>query len=171
MNFSPTKAGIILTAMPIVMAIIAPISGSLSDRFGTRIPVAVGMTALGIGLFVLTGLQADSSPAEIALRLAVAGFGIGTFISPNTSALMGSAPRQRQGIASGILATSRNVGMVLGVGFAGAVFTTALGTISNPSREVVVQAIQTSFLIAAIIAGIGVIIAVFHPSERQSVEQ
>jgi EmrB/QacA subfamily drug resistance transporter len=171
MNFSPTKAGIILTAMPIVMAIIAPISGSLSDRFGTRIPVAVGMTALGIGLFVLTGLQADSSPAEIALRLAVAGFGIGTFISPNTSALMGSAPRQRQGIASGILATSRNVGMVLGVGFAGAVFTTALGTISNPSREVVVQAIQTSFLIAAIIAVIGVIIAVFHPSENQLADQ
>lgn len=54
------------------------------------------------------------------------GIGIGIFISPNNSALMGSAPRARQGIAAGVLAASRNVGMVLGVGLAGAILTSRL---------------------------------------------
>jgi EmrB/QacA subfamily drug resistance transporter len=158
LEMSPSRAGLILTAMPIIMAIMAPISGGLSDRFGTRLLAIIGMVVLVIGLFLLSHLKPDSPPFDIALRLAVSGFGIGVFISPNTSALMGAAPRERQGIASGVLATSRNMGMVLGVGYAGAIFTTKLGLLGNQSASSFVQATQVSFLAAAFIALLGIIV-------------
>src|SRR5512143_3272678 len=122
------QAGLILTAQPIVMAITAPISGTLSDRIGSRLPGTLGMLILATGLFLMSRLGADSPLGSVAVALAVVGLGTGIFVSPNNSALMGSAPRHRQGIAAAILATSRNLGMVLGVGLAGAIFTTVLGT-------------------------------------------
>jgi MFS family permease len=92
--------------------------------------------------------------------MAVIGFGIGTFIVPNTNALMGSAPRNRQGIASGILATARNVGMVLGVGISGAVFTSVRSlTISSGVNQSIFTASHASFLVAAGAAGAGVFIS------------
>jgi uncharacterized membrane protein len=58
----------------------------------------------------------------IAIGLAIAGVGTGIFISPNNSALMGAAKREEQGVASGVRSTARNVGNVLGVGMAGALY-------------------------------------------------
>jgi EmrB/QacA subfamily drug resistance transporter len=120
------QAGLVLTAQPIVMAIVAPIAGSLSDRIGSRILATSGMVVLAIGLVLLGTLAPHGSTLMLVLALAVIGVGIGLFTTPNNSALMGAAPRHRQGIASGVLASARNVGMVLGVGVAGAVFTTIL---------------------------------------------
>ena len=78
------------------------------------------------GLFLLSSPGPQTPFWVVAVGLAVAGFGTGTFISPNTSALLGAAPPHRQGIASGVQAAGRNVGMVLGIGLAGAIFTTHL---------------------------------------------
>jgi MFS family permease len=156
-GLSASQAGLILTSMPIVMAIFAPISGALSDRYGTRLPTIAGMTVLMLGLVWLAGLGPQSGPGEIAMRLGLCGLGIGIFISPNNSALMGSAPRNRQGIAAGILATARNVGMVLGIGLTGAIFTTALSHSSNPGNHILFAALRTSFLAAAVFAGIGIV--------------
>ncbi|HSP35507.1 MAG TPA: DHA2 family efflux MFS transporter permease subunit, partial [Thermoanaerobaculia bacterium] len=120
------QAGMILTAQPIIMAIVAPISGAMSDRIGSRWLATAGMVILAIGLAILAMVTYSGTRAAIAGGLAVVGLGIGLFVSPNNSALMGAAPRHRQGIAAGVLATARNVGMVLGIGLAGAVFTTIL---------------------------------------------
>jgi len=162
-SLSPAEAGLLLTAQPVVMAIVAPLSGIISDRRGTRIPTIVGMAILAFGLLLLSRLRAESSVMSIIIALAVVGLGTGTFISPNNSALMGSAPRHRQGIAAGILATARNFGMVLGVGISGAIFSTliAQGQASTAVGEaggvVFFSAIQTSFIVAAGIALVGVI--------------
>ncbi len=164
-GLTPAQAGLILTAQPLIMAVIAPISGTLSDRIGTRIPAVIGMAVLSFGLFLLSRLGAESSNASMMGALAVVGLGTGAFISPNNSALMGSAPKHRQGIASGILATARNFGMVLGVGLAGAVFTTVMahetgggsllsGTHANLA---LFQAVKTSFLVASLITTLGVL--------------
>jgi MFS family permease len=140
------------------MAIVAPISGTLSDRIGVQIPSVIGMAILGFGLFLLSRLDAQSPTLAIVLALTVAGFGTGTFISPNNSALMGSAPRHRQGIAAGVLATARSVGMVLGVGLAGAIFTTVLSHAqSGGGEESIFLATRISFLAATGVAGLGVI--------------
>ena len=163
-GFTPAQAGLILAAQPVIMAIIAPISGTLSDRIGTRIPAVFGMVILSAGLYLLSRLSAQSSIQTMMLSLAVVGLGTGAFISPNNSALMGSAPKSRQGIAAGILATSRNFGMVLGVGIAGAIFTTVLGHAGsitssiNPGQSpAIFNALQVSFLAVSLITLLGVI--------------
>jgi MFS family permease len=158
-EFQPTQTGMLLTAMPIVMAVVAPISGSLSDRIGVRWLTVIGMAFLSIGLYLLSRLDAASPATEIIIGLAVSGLGTGIFISPNTSALMGAAPKARQGIASGILATSRNVGMVLGVGLAGAILTTVMGDLAGASSPSFYLALQISFLAAVGISFLGLLIS------------
>ena len=149
-------AGLVLTAQPIIMAIVAPISGALSDRIGSRFLATMGMVVLAAGLFIIARLSAAGSLIEIAAGLAVIGLGIGLFSSPNNSALMGAAPRHRQGIAAGVLATARNVGMVLGVGLAGAVFTTIL---ARGGPNALVRGVQASLYVAVVLAALGAITA------------
>lgn len=158
LNLPASQTGVLLTSMSLTMAIVAPISGSLSDRFGTRPLAAFGMGTLTIGLFLLSQLEASTSIQQIALRLSLAGLGIGTFISPNNSALMGSAPGTRQGIAAGVMATSRNFGMVLGIGFAGAVFTSFLNENATAISANLYHAINASFIMAAVIAAAGTVL-------------
>jgi len=152
-EFSPSHAGLILTVQPIVMAIIAPISGSISDRIGTRIPTVFGLVILAIGIFMMSGLGPGTPISQIAIVLAIVGLGTGTFISPNNSAIMGAAPTKQQGIAAGLLATARSTGMVLGVGVAGAIFTSILA--STESQSPVYIAFSTSLLVAAGFAALG----------------
>jgi EmrB/QacA subfamily drug resistance transporter len=159
-GYSPAEAGLILTAQPVIMAIVAPISGTLSDRIGTRLPSILGMAVLSAGLFALSRLTGAASILTVMEALAIVGFGTGVFISPNNSALMGSAPKSRQGIAAGILATARNFGMVLGVGIAGAVYTIGLsraaGAAASPQSGAIFSALEMSFLVAAVIMVLGV---------------
>ena len=150
------QAGLLLTAQPIIMAIVAPISGSLSDRIGSRLLSTLGMAIMAAGLILLSRLGSSSPDSQTIIGLAVTGLGTGIFISPNTSALLGSAPRERQGIASGVLATARNVGMVLGVGLAGAIFTsiTALG-----GQNSLFDAVHIGLLVGAGMAVAGALIS------------
>jgi EmrB/QacA subfamily drug resistance transporter len=167
-SLNPAQAGLILTAQPIVMAIVAPISGTLSDRIGARLPGMLGMALLAAGLYLLSRLGAASPLPQVIFALALVGFGTGVFISPNNSALLGSAPRHRQGIASGMLATARNFGMVLGVGFAGAVFTTVqAANLQAGSEQALIKGFQVTFLIAAFIAAAGVITTAGREKEAE----
>jgi EmrB/QacA subfamily drug resistance transporter len=150
------QAGLVLTAQPIVMAIVAPLSGALSDRVGSRAPATAGMSLLTVGLVALGLLVEHGTLTSIAAALAVVGLGVGLFVSPNNSALMGAAPRHRQGIASGVLATARNAGMVLGVGFAGAVFTTVVAN-AGSAAGAVPAGVRASLLAAAALAALGTI--------------
>lgn len=160
-SLTSSQAGAILTVQPIVMAIVAPLSGLWSDRTGGRWLGVLGMAALSIGLWLLSRLTLQSTTGEVALALAVAGFGTGAFITPNSSALMGAAPKHRQGIAAGVLASARNVGMVLGVGLAGAVFTTvqAQSAVTGAAASdalAVTSAVTASFAVAIGLAVLGI---------------
>lgn len=164
-GMNSAQAGLLLTAQPLVMAIVAPVSGSLSDKIGSRIPTMLGMFFLAVGLALLSQIGPQSPTWFIALGLSVSGLGTGIFVSPNTSALMGSAPRNRQGIASGMLATARNVGMVLGVGLAGAILTT-LNPGSSPAG--IYPAIQAGFLAASAAALAGGLISATRGGAQKS---
>ncbi len=153
-SLNSAQAGLLLTAQPIVMAIVTPISGTLSDRIGSRLPGMIGMAVLGFGLYLLSRLDHTTPLWVAALGLAVSGLGIGIFISPNSSALMGSAPHNQQGIASGILASGRNVGMMLGIGLSGAILTSHL---SSGSPIDLFPGIREGFIVAIGIAFLGVI--------------
>ena len=97
-SFPTQIVGLLLTPLPIMIAIVAPLSGSLSDRFGsTRWLAAGGLAIACVGLFLLSQLNAHSSVFDIIWRLVVTGIGQGMFQSPNNSALLGSAPPQQRG--------------------------------------------------------------------------
>ncbi len=162
-GFRPSEAGLLLTAMPIVMAVAAPISGILSDRIGTRLPGLVGLFMMALGLWSLSTLGAETTRLGIAWRLGLVGLGTGIFISPNTSALMGAAPLPRQGIAAGIQATSRNLGMVLGVGLAGAIFTSLSGAMAPPNPTAIIYAARMAFLAATGVALLALVPTLLKP--------
>jgi EmrB/QacA subfamily drug resistance transporter len=125
-GLDPAHAGLVLTAQPLVMMAAAPLAGMLSDRFGSRMPSLFGLAVLASGLTLLS-LSGSTTPLwQVAGALAICGLGIGAFAAPNNSRLMGAAPRNQQGIAAAVLAAARNIGMVFGVGFSGAIYTTVL---------------------------------------------
>jgi EmrB/QacA subfamily drug resistance transporter len=123
-GFDAQRTGLLLTAFPIVIAVVAPLSGRLADRFGSRGLASIGITILTIGLCLLARLDIDTSTWGVVFPQLVAALGMALFQSPNNSAVMGSAPRDRQGVASGMLATGRTMGQAISIAIAGAVFGT-----------------------------------------------
>lgn len=162
-QLSSAQAGLILTAQPAVMMVVAPISGTLSDRIPARPLATAGMLVLAAGLWLLTLLKPNSPIQQVALSLAVCGSGIGLFVSPNNNTLLGAAPRARQGIASGILAMARNMGMVLGVGLAGAIFTSVTAHYpAHQAEQALFLAIHWGFVVAAGLAVFGAVISLIR---------
>jgi len=117
MGLGPAQAGGYLTAQPLVMAVVAPLSGIISDRWGPRVPSAGGMLLIALGMFAVSR-TADDAGAPLVLSLAIVGVGAGLYVAPNSALIMGSAPKDRQSIAAAMAATARNLGMTLGVALA-----------------------------------------------------
>ncbi|MGA2821712.1 MAG: MFS transporter [Anaerolineales bacterium] len=111
-GFDPLRAAVLLIPLPVASSAIGPFSGIVSDRIGARIPASLGLLIQIVGLFWLSHLGPAAPYLQIAIGLGLVGLGGGMFWSPNTSAAMGSAPRDRLGVAAATLATLRNSGMV-----------------------------------------------------------
>lgn len=111
-GFDPLKAALLLVPLPVAHSLVAPVSGMVSDRIGARVPASLGLLTQMVGLVWLGTLGQSSPYLQVAVGLALVGLGGGMFISPNNSAAMGSAPRNRLGVAAATLATLRNSGMV-----------------------------------------------------------
>jgi EmrB/QacA subfamily drug resistance transporter len=122
-GFSTAKSGLLLTAMPLNLAIMAPLSGSLADRFGSRWLASGGLAVACLGLCAVARLDAQSSDWDIIWPLLLTGAGQGMFMTPNARALMNSAPASEQGESSGLLGTGRVLGQSMSVALAGAIFT------------------------------------------------
>jgi EmrB/QacA subfamily drug resistance transporter len=125
-GFSIIQTGLMMTPLPLTLALVAPLSGTLADRFGSRWLSPIGLATACFGLFLVSQLNAQSSVWDIILPLAVTGIGQGLFQSPNTRTIMGAAPQKAQGEASGLLATGRVIGQSVGVALTGTIFA-ALG--------------------------------------------
>ncbi len=108
------ETGLLLTPWPVVTGLIAPLAGPMSDRYRPAILGGVGLTVLCVGLVLMATLPARPSNLAIVWRMMVCGAGFGFFQSPNLKAIMSSAPPERSGGASGIVATSRLVGQSTG---------------------------------------------------------
>lgn len=117
------KAGLLMSFYPATTAIFAPISGWLSDKLSYRYLTIAGLSISTLTLFAMTAIHANTSYAVIAILMALLGLGVSIFQSPNTSSIMGAVPRNELGIAGGINALSRNLGMVSGVTLSVILFT------------------------------------------------
>jgi nitrate/nitrite transporter NarK len=91
----------------------------LADKFGSRLPAFIGGVISAVALFSMTQLTASSTAGDVFIRLALLGLGTALFQSPTNRALMSQLPSEKAGVASGILATTRNLGMVFAVCYAG----------------------------------------------------
>ena len=163
-GLSPAQVGLILTCQPIVMAITASFSGSLSDRIGSRIPATVGMLVISLGLFLLSRMDTATPVALIGLVLMLSGFGIGLFTSPNNSAILGAVPPQRRGVANGVIGTARTLGMVLGVGIAGAVYASMLSHAGAAGPDEILAAADMGLLVASGVALLGAVTSAIRPA-------
>jgi MFS family permease len=166
-DLSPGQVGLVLTWQPIVMAVMASLSGALSDRIGSRIPATVGMVLLSCGLFLLSRMDLDTPLPWLSASLAVVGLGVGLFTSPNNSAVLGAVGPERRGVASGILSTARTLGNVLGIGLSGAVYATTLAASGGRGPAEVVQATGYGLLFASGLALIGAITSASRPGRSQ----
>jgi EmrB/QacA subfamily drug resistance transporter len=128
-GFSPEHAGLILVAMPAVQAIFSPLAGRLSDRIEPRLIASAGMVLNTVGLTLFIFLNGETSLKLIIGNLVLLGFGYALFVSPNTNAVMSSAPRTAYGVASATLATMRQVGMVLSMAIAMLMFSLYIGNV------------------------------------------
>jgi len=168
-GLSPSRTGVLFMIQPAILGIVSPVIGELSDRIGTRRPAMTGMAILACGLVLLSRLGASSSLYVVEVGMVLAGLGTGLFFVPNNSAMLGSAPRNRQGIAAGVLATARYVGMILGVGIAGAIFTTFL---TRQTATALFEGISAGLITAAVAAFIGCVTSnVRGPSDQQLASQ
>lgn len=165
LEYEIEQIGLMMASFPIMLGVLSPLAGTLSDRLGTR-PIAI--TGLIIGVIACLGistLDQNTTAFGFIIRLVVLGGAIGVFQSPNNSAVMGTVPRAQLGIASGLLATSRNIGQIIGVPLLGTVFairTYALagtsGDIEDLPVEAIVGGMQAVFLFAAAVLALAVLV-------------
>jgi MFS family permease len=164
-------------AAPIATLLFAPVSGALSDRFGTRAFAVSGMCVAAFGLYLMSNLEASSSAFDVFWRLAVTGVGMGLFQSPNNSAIMGCVPPWHLGIASGTIAAMRNVGMVTGIAVAGAVLyaVAPFAASQDPSSftpaniEMFLEGLRWAFLTGAGLAALGALTSLMAVGRRKDV--
>jgi EmrB/QacA subfamily drug resistance transporter len=167
-DFTASQAGLILIAAPIVIMIVGPTAGYISDKIDARYLSSAGMAIASTGLFLLSTLKEDTSVYIIIIYAAVIGLGFGIFQTPNNSAIMGSVVLVRRGTASSMLATMRNLGMILGVAIAGSIFSTrqnyllnALRNMSLSTSQIQISAFTGALKLTFIVAGVISAIAVF----------
>ena len=133
-GLTPQAAGVILVAQPIMMALVSPLAGRLSDRLEARIVASTGMALTAVGLLMLVFLTAATPFPYIVAALLLLGVGFGLFSSPNMNAIMGSAEKRLYGVASAIVATMRTLGQMLSLGIALLIFSVVIGRVQITSQ-------------------------------------
>lgn len=122
----PVTAGINLAPLAVGMVLFSPISGALSDRWGSRLLATLGMLVTGAGLAGLTLIGTDTPLWQLFAWQAVVGAGAGIFNSPNTSAVMGVVPPAKRGIGAGMRAMLTNTGFVISIALAVGLLTSSM---------------------------------------------
>jgi len=123
LGYEPRQVGLLMATIPVTVGMVAPFSGALSDRVGTRPIAVVGLAVVMLGFYSLSTISTGLSTFGYVLRFVPVGLGLGLFQSPNNSAVLGAVPRQRLGVASGLLSITRIVGQTTGIAVLSAVWT------------------------------------------------
>ena len=120
---SAVETGLLMTPWPMAVAFTAPIAGWLVDkRYPAGILGGIGLAILSLGLVLVASQESHAAVSRIAWWMVICGVGFGFFQSPNNRTILASAPRERAGSASGVLATARLVGQTLGAALVGLIF-------------------------------------------------
>jgi EmrB/QacA subfamily drug resistance transporter len=179
-GLSTEKSGLLMLAYPIMIALFAPLSGSLSDKIGSGTLAPLGLCVSALALLLLGSVGEGTPLLAVAGCLSLGGLAQALFQPANNSSLLGSAPRERQGLAGGLLATGRVLGQSVSIALSGAVFAgfggadagqKLLGASSGSARD---PALVSTFLssyraalwVSAAMALLGALIAVLTARHR-----
>jgi len=162
LRYSPTEAGAAFLPMTILIVILAPIAGKLSDRIGSRWLMSGGMALVSLSLLLDTRLDASSSYWNILPPLLVGGAGMGLAMTPTTAAAMGSVPMDKAGVGSAVLNSMRQVGGSLGIAILGAIVASYItaGPSDPRAQAQFLDGFHAALYVAAGIALVGTIVAV-----------
>ncbi len=169
-GMSPQTAGSVLMAQPIVMAVLSPLAGRLSDRIEPRLLATIGMTITVIGVALFSMVQPETKTSLIIANLILLGIGFALFSSPNMNAIMGAVERQHYGLASGTVATMRLLGQMFSMAMATVVLALIVGrqAIAPENYDLFLRSIHTVFVISAILCLSGVYFSWFRGALLQS---
>ena len=162
LHFSPTQAGATFLPMVLLISFIAPITGKLSDRIGSRWLMGGGMTLLGISLLLYERIGLHSNFWTLLPPMIVGGVGMAMTMSPMTSAAMGAVPVEKAGVGSGVLNSFRQIGGSLGIAVMGAIVASYLHhpTTSPAAAQDYVNGLHAGFGVAAAITFVAAAVAV-----------
>ncbi|HSJ58773.1 MAG TPA: DHA2 family efflux MFS transporter permease subunit [Anaerolineae bacterium] len=170
LGYEPQIVGLMLAVVPIAVGITAPLSGILSDRVGTRPMTVVGLISVVAGFAAVSTLQVDTPIAGYLLRFLPIGIGLGLFQSPNNSAVMGAVPRNRLGVASGLLSVNRTLGQTTGIAIMSAIWASRVAfylgghgiadaTAAPPTVQV--AALNDTFRVAVLLLTLALLLAIW----------
>jgi predicted MFS family arabinose efflux permease len=170
LGYSAIQAGAIFLPMTILIIIVAPIAGKLSDRIGSRWLMGAGMTIVGVSLLLYQRVGLHSTFWTLLPSLLLGGVGMAMTMSPMTAAAMSSVPVDKAGVGSGVLNSFRQMGGSLGIAVMGAIVASYL---TAPARspegaQQFVNGLHAALLVSAVItfAAAGVAIALVRSAPQ-----
>ncbi|MBX3279318.1 MAG: MFS transporter [Acidobacteria bacterium] len=177
-GMSPTQIGVLFIPVPLILFIVAPLAGRLSDRFGARLICTSGAVVNFLALLGMSTLSTETSTLGVILRMLPFGVGSGLFTPPNNSAIMGAVPKSRLGIASGMISAIKSLGSMSGVAVTSFLFVIlqqyfrrqAIGpgaATADLERETFASAVAALFLISAAIVVVVIFTSLVRGKETE----
>jgi len=173
LGYSPTKAGAIFLPMTILIILVAPIAGKLSDRVGSRWLMGAGMSILGVSLLLYQRIGLHTGFWSLLPQLLLGGIGMALTMSPMTSAAMGSVPIDKAGVGSGVLNSFRQVGGSLGIALMGAILLSYEHPAASAqvASQQFVDGLHAALLVSAVIAFAAAAVAIVLVRTKPAVER
>jgi EmrB/QacA subfamily drug resistance transporter len=171
LGWSPTKAGASFLPMTILIILVAPIAGRMSDRIGSRWLMGGGMTLVSISLLLYQRVGLHSTFWTLLPAMLLGGGGMALTMSPMTAAAMSSVPVDKAGVGSGVLNSFRQLGGSLGIAVMGAILASYVSTssLSPASAQQFVNGLHAALLVAAVITFAAAVVAVVTVRTRPEV--
>ncbi|HEX9025416.1 MAG TPA: MFS transporter, partial [Clostridium sp.] len=178
MNYTPQHTGLILMVYPLLLTVVAPISGTLSDKIGSEILTFIGLVLISVGLILMSTLNVDSTLMIMIIFIGIMSIGMGLFQSPNNSLIMSTVPRDKLGIAGSVNALVRNLGMVCGIALA----TTLLYSMMSYKigyrvtdfvvgrNDAFIYGMRTVYIAAGIVSFVGAILTLLRLTRKKTKE-
>lgn len=178
LKYSPAVTGLIMTVYPLIMAVVAPTSGYLSDKIGSEFLTFLGLIANSVGLFLMSTLNEYSSLHVMIIYIVIMSLGNGLFQSPNTSLIMANAPRDKLGISGSVNALIRNLGMISGTSMAVLILysrmSSKLGyqvsTYISGKDNIFVYGMSGAYFAAASVSALGALLTAFRLFKMRKVK-
>ena len=157
-DFDARTAGIIMISQPVMMALLSPLAGKLSDKKNPGIIASIGMGLTAAGLILLCFVNENTPVSSIIMLLLLMGTGFGLFSSPNSNAIMSSVEKRYLGIASGVVGTMRMVGQMMSMGIAMMLLALYIGVqkISPSTYHGLMISMKTGFIIFSMLCILGI---------------